>query len=150
MGIRAVELWPKEYHTALSELDTKSLLTSTLTDETRPQQQGNNQNFPVLWLALLLQGRHPLPGTPGAERQCEDGAAVQTISGAHAPCRDSQGAEGEGWIREGILTTLWTWKSLGQKARMSEDGPFKIVKKREQDGPFDIVIKRESHSLHSR
>jgi hypothetical protein len=33
---------------------------------------------------------------------------------------------------------------------MSEDGPFKIVKKREQDGPFDIVIKRECHSLHSR
>ena len=114
MGTRAVKPWPKDYHTALSELDTKSLLTSTITDE----------RIGEIFKELK-------------ERDAKNKAQDREVAKRSLNQR-------------GNSDNPVDMEKFGKKARMSKDGPFEIVRQREQDGPFKIVIKRESHSLHSR
>jgi hypothetical protein len=73
-GHRQEQPLPEDYNTPVAEMETNHILKSTLTDESR-EENGDTK-------ACLYPG-NLCPGPPGPGKRFEEGAAVQTIYGAH-------------------------------------------------------------------
>ena len=81
---------------------------------------GWHKNLTVFRIEVLLE-THPLPGAPGVYGEFEAGVTVQTISRARwAFFTGREGVEGEGHT------------NFCKRSRTSNDGPFKIVRTREE------------------
>ena len=116
---RAVQPWPKDYHTPVATMDTDKILRSTLTEETRTQK-GDTKTCLLCGLSYFfrpIRCREHLGSQVVKEHKERDTHVKQ--EGREVTKRS---------LESGQLDDSIVVENFGKRVRSSNDGPFKIVR----------------------
>jgi hypothetical protein len=137
---RAVQPWPKDYHTPVATMDTDKILRSTLTEETHTQK-GDTKTCLLCRLSYFFRSircREHLGLTDSSKQvqQCKaypehlerSSQVVKELKERDAHVKQEDREVVKRSLESGQLGDSIVVENFGKRARSSNDGPFKIVR----------------------
>ena len=137
---RPVPSWPKDYHTSVAELESNDLLRSTLMDECRVEKGDTKTclfcGFRYFWRTIRCREHLGLTETSKQVQKCKpypehvESSSQVVKELKERDTHDNQ--EGKRCLESGQRCNVIDVESFNKRDRTSNDGPFKIVRTREE------------------